>query len=67
MKGERTWFTKKQLRENILGRMDAGLDTSNEEYSNKDLVKDFEELYEGRSMEDTFPDPDISSLLEGEE
>lgn len=44
MKGKITGFTKSELKAEILGRMDAGLDTSDEENSNKDLMKDFIEL-----------------------
>ena len=44
--GKRTRWTKTELKNEILSRMDA-LETSNEENSNIDLLKDLIELYEG--------------------
>lgn len=48
--GKVTLFTKKQLEEEILFRMGAGLDTSNENLSNNDLVKDFKELLDNHMV-----------------
>ncbi len=45
MKGKRTHWTKAQLRSEIIGSMMC-IDTSNEPYQPKDIVKDFEELCE---------------------
>ena len=44
MKGKRTHYTKKELAGEILERMSA-LDTTDEEYSNTDLMSDFIELF----------------------
>lgn len=43
MKGRRTQYSKTKLRTEILYRM-AALDTSEEEYTDFDLVRDYEEL-----------------------
>ena len=43
MKGKITDWTKSELRREIKHRMDA-LDVSEEEYSNEELLQDFEEV-----------------------
>ena len=44
MKGSITGFSKKDVKGEIIYRMEAGLDSSGEEYSNEDLMKDFIQL-----------------------
>ena len=46
IKGKRTGWTKTELENEILSRMDA-LDTSDEEHSNKDLLNDLKKIYKG--------------------
>ena len=46
IKGKRTEMTKNQLRWEIKHRMEA-LDTTDEEYSNKELVDDYKDLCRG--------------------
>jgi len=41
--GKITGWSKKELRDEILGRMDI-LDTSDEEYSNKELIEELERM-----------------------
>lgn len=43
-KGKITNYSKKELKAEILNRMNSGLDISSEEYSNNDLVKDYDNL-----------------------
>lgn len=43
MKGKKTGLNKNELKMEILNRMNA-LNISNEEYSNTELLKDYEEL-----------------------
>jgi len=45
-RGKKTRYTKTELKNEILSRMDA-LETSNEENSNIDLLKDLIELHKG--------------------
>ena len=41
MVNEKTIMSKKELKDEILGRMRGGLDSSGEEYSNEDLLSDY--------------------------
>lgn len=43
MKGKITHYNKRELRDEILSRMES-LDTDDEEIKNEDLLKDFEDL-----------------------